>query len=321
MQPPTLGAQSLPMNHYEVLEVSPKASPQVVKAAYKSLIQRFHPDRNPDDPAAAQHASRLTEAYLVLSDAEQRQAYDVQLRPPLPLPVSPSASRPPQKPLTPDARRTTRLATRRTTDSAGTPDALYFWLIVAVIVAGGGLSLSLLKPPQSGVQLATTGGAMLAQTLPLPAPAVAPHTTTYPLGTVLRVTLQAAPSYSANSPGAAEPAVAAVPAVPIELTIPVVLIHLGSVDPAEFSRLLDDKKDALTAELKLRLAAAKPEELLKTSGPLYLNKFLLDALQEITGAARPAGLVPIGPAAGEPEGRYGIAGVSLPDAFFLAPLR
>ncbi|HLO92744.1 MAG TPA: DnaJ domain-containing protein, partial [Burkholderiaceae bacterium] len=64
------------MSHYETLEVHERASPEVVRAAYRSLIQRFHPDRRPDDPAAAARAAALTEAYEVLSDPARRADYD-----------------------------------------------------------------------------------------------------------------------------------------------------------------------------------------------------------------------------------------------------
>lgn len=64
------------MNHYDTLEVSARASPEVLRAAYRSLIQRFHPDRRPDDPDAAARAAAITEAYDVLSDPVRRAAYD-----------------------------------------------------------------------------------------------------------------------------------------------------------------------------------------------------------------------------------------------------
>jgi hypothetical protein len=64
------------VTHYETLEISPRASAEVVRAAYRSLIQRWHPDRHPGDAAAAQRAAAITQAYEVLSDVERRQAYD-----------------------------------------------------------------------------------------------------------------------------------------------------------------------------------------------------------------------------------------------------
>jgi len=65
--------------HYDTLEVGRHASPEVVRAAYRSLMQRFHPDRNTGDAAAAERASAITQAYEVLSDANRRAVYDERL--------------------------------------------------------------------------------------------------------------------------------------------------------------------------------------------------------------------------------------------------
>jgi DnaJ domain len=67
------------VSHYDTLEVSPQASAETVRAAYRSLIQRFHPDRNPGDDAAGSRAVSITQAYDVLSDEQRRGAYDRQL--------------------------------------------------------------------------------------------------------------------------------------------------------------------------------------------------------------------------------------------------
>jgi curved DNA-binding protein CbpA len=64
---------------YDILEVSPNASPETVRAAYKSLAQRYHPDRN-QDPAATNRTQRINVAYSVLSDPAQRQFYDQQVK-------------------------------------------------------------------------------------------------------------------------------------------------------------------------------------------------------------------------------------------------
>lgn len=67
-----------PATHYDVLEVSPQASTPTIRAAYKSLMQRHHPDRL--QSAAAQGlAQRINAAYEVLSDPEQRRRYDAAL--------------------------------------------------------------------------------------------------------------------------------------------------------------------------------------------------------------------------------------------------
>lgn len=66
------------MDPYDILQVSPIADLAVIRAAYRSLIQRHHPDRNPGDDKAAQHAVRLTQAYELLADSRRRAAYDAQ---------------------------------------------------------------------------------------------------------------------------------------------------------------------------------------------------------------------------------------------------
>ena len=67
-------------DYYAVLGVSPDAEEVVIRAAYRALAQRYHPDRMAGSRIKA-HArmSELNEAYGVLSDSEKRKAYD-QLR-------------------------------------------------------------------------------------------------------------------------------------------------------------------------------------------------------------------------------------------------
>ena len=36
-------------NYYDLLEVSEKASPEVIEKAYKTLVKKYHPDLQPDD--------------------------------------------------------------------------------------------------------------------------------------------------------------------------------------------------------------------------------------------------------------------------------
>ena len=62
--------------HYDNLKVSRTAPLEVIKAAYKSLAQKYHPDRNQGDSEAARIMKLLNEAYEVLSDPIKRAKYD-----------------------------------------------------------------------------------------------------------------------------------------------------------------------------------------------------------------------------------------------------
>lgn len=64
-------------DYYEVLGVERNASAEDIKRAYRRAAMQWHPDRNPERKAEAEHNFReAAEAYSVLSDAEKRAAYD-----------------------------------------------------------------------------------------------------------------------------------------------------------------------------------------------------------------------------------------------------
>jgi molecular chaperone DnaJ len=61
---------------YKTLGVSKKASDEEIKKAYRKLARKYHPDRNPDDPAAEERFKEISAAHDVLSDPEKRKEYD-----------------------------------------------------------------------------------------------------------------------------------------------------------------------------------------------------------------------------------------------------
>jgi hypothetical protein len=61
--------------HYDHLKVARDAPASVIKAAYRTLSQEYHPDRS-QDPDAARIMTMLNVAYAVLSDEVQRRDYD-----------------------------------------------------------------------------------------------------------------------------------------------------------------------------------------------------------------------------------------------------
>ncbi len=63
-------------DYYEVLSVQRTASREEIKAAYRKLAMKYHPDKNPGDRTAEERFKEASEAYAVLSDGDKRAHYD-----------------------------------------------------------------------------------------------------------------------------------------------------------------------------------------------------------------------------------------------------
>lgn len=65
-------------NHYETLQVNPRATQAEIKQSYRRLVKLFHPDSN-SETSSHDRIVRLNAAYEVLSDPHRRQTYDKQM--------------------------------------------------------------------------------------------------------------------------------------------------------------------------------------------------------------------------------------------------
>lgn len=61
---------------YSILGVSKGADEKAIKSAYRKLAKELHPDRNQDNPKAAERFAEVTHAYDLLSDPQKRGQYD-----------------------------------------------------------------------------------------------------------------------------------------------------------------------------------------------------------------------------------------------------
>ncbi|KAI1096772.1 DnaJ-domain-containing protein [Rostrohypoxylon terebratum] len=61
---------------YDQLSIKPDANQDEIKKAYRKAALKWHPDKNKDNPAAAEKFKECSQAYEILSDPEKRKTYD-----------------------------------------------------------------------------------------------------------------------------------------------------------------------------------------------------------------------------------------------------
>jgi len=266
------------MNHYEILEVSPKASAEVIRAAYKSLMQRFHPDKN---PTMVERAAQIVQAYELLSDPARRAEYDIELR----------ASVGDLAELLPVGRHKPsrlRASTTRETPERNSRFVWYAGLILAVIFFSGWSIKAMLNGDVSSESEHVAAHSNLKREIP-------------ELLRDVSVRLQDPDNPLAESG--------------IVLFIPAIGVRVGSIDAENAIRHLKNTKERLDQKLCEALASASYPELIKADGERYLAGKILDVINERPAddtADSPVGITTSKPDAGD---RYGVVEVLLPESY------
>ncbi|KAL8139039.1 hypothetical protein V2J09_005040 [Rumex salicifolius] len=63
-------------SYYDVLQVPKGASEDQIKRAYRKLVLKYHPDKNPGNEETTKKFAEINNAYEVISDSEKRNIYD-----------------------------------------------------------------------------------------------------------------------------------------------------------------------------------------------------------------------------------------------------
>lgn len=285
------------MNYYDILEVSSKASQEVIRAAYKSLMQRYHPDRNPGDAEAERHSMRVVEAYEVLSNPARRATYDRELT----LRTEDVSN---------VQERVRNIMASVSREESESENRWWLWLaiVLVVLVAWFVWSLPGKRQAEDAEPKALAGLFDAQQTGSMQNNDAGDRTISTAARTIpvflkdLNVALKV------------QPATAGVPFVggTYTLSIQTIGIVAGTFDPDKFISFLESNKEYIGQKLTEKLADANYGMLIRPDGNQYLKRFILDVLGEITNTNRftayplPGSDVPA---------HYGAVDVLLPDSF------
>lgn len=310
--------------HYDTLEVSPAASPETIRAAYRSLMQRFHPDRHPGDEGAARRAAEISRAYDVLSDPGRRAAYDASLRRTPPSRNAPAGAAA-QSPHAPHPARARAGAGRghAAGESAGWGGAFWVGLIVVAIGVGGWLATRSFRTPDPRAQLLALRTAFQA-----PDASEAIRRELHAKRTELvgrHPELQTQESLAAQADAAARGArlLAAPLVVNIEargetpaaqLTIPAIQLQVGAFESRAALAHLERHRERVLQELAERLARLDVARLRTPAAAQILRESIVAAVARSLGTD-PSQDFPS--TWHETPGRHGVTAASLPEGFSL----
>ena len=110
------------IDFYEILEVNPKASQEIVRAAYAVLMERYAPEKNPNASETARMRADIQLAYDVLSNPEQRKGYDAELNKAKNRSIESSQNPNLYDPASKNPSKISRLKTGQTQDVTGASD-------------------------------------------------------------------------------------------------------------------------------------------------------------------------------------------------------
>lgn len=148
-------------NYYELLQVSPKADPEIIEAAYRRLALKYHPDHNPA-PEATLRMQTINEAYNTLKDAQRRAEYDCLLAEPL---YTGDLTDDDYEP--PPRRSTFRVGLAPESEKPGSFSTLLGWLVAALLLVGlGAWWLGQTASQATGQAVPTSTGPLPTPTLP-----------------------------------------------------------------------------------------------------------------------------------------------------------
>ena len=233
---------------YEVLEVSPKASPEVIRAAYKSLMQRHHPDKSPDPVTAGARAAAISRAYEVLGQPEQRAAYDARLQQ-----LQPAAA----QVLQAHARSVVPVRAPSRPESGS---RWYAGLLAVCILGSGGVTWRLSRKPVPPV--------VDPPSLPAARPVALAQGPQRMSAFVTQFSVTLAPDPQGRTH---------------ELLIPELVLRVGSDHPDRWAQDIENQRAPLLRRMLDRLSALGYDELLRPEGEQLVGHQIEAAVSEVTG--------------------------------------
>ncbi len=295
------------VNHYDVLEVSPNASAEVIRAAYRSLMQRYHPDKNPGDAEAAEHAARVVQAYEVLANEDQRARYDQSL-------LRAATASPPA------AKTVAGRARMPAGEKKGGPSFAMLLLVCALILAACWALMATVKKlaplkPVAGESAVVRKGVAAAVAEPVarqdsrdrPAPAVAHKMTEHYYDAVHREMPALVGDFSVALRDPRDPGMAS----GRRLEIPFIAVRLGRQQPESARSHLLNMVGPIRQALESRLGLADYDRLMRLDGEDYLIRRIFEVVTDVAGAPT----CPKEASEPNPEDCYGVVVIRLPESY------